>query len=344
MQLMIKINKEFDQRCMQIRNRIQRIKNEELNYQKKMINFRRKEINDKLIQEDKRKFRNELQKNKEADYKALVTKKLYINSVRVKDNMNRKNKKEANLSQKKLNYQSSLNDKYLMRIIKEQLNNQQLNKKTCTHAKVRQELNEYETNKVKKKLEKENKIQQIYENNIVQLKRLEKEMKHTCSQLEELEKQAIDSLSKTKHMSLKIMGHSKTNYNVKDFNKNRKYNNSMENMNFAGIAVGIENKINPNKSLHVKKAGYFSPHRTNNRKLNLNYRNKSANKYGHTYYKKRQSKSKEKIGVNQNSSYPIKIEKSKDRIDIKEQEEKNKMTETEPINNNIKISTYNCKK
>ena len=35
MQLIKKINKEFDERCIKIRNRIQRIKNEEENYQKK---------------------------------------------------------------------------------------------------------------------------------------------------------------------------------------------------------------------------------------------------------------------------------------------------------------------
>ena len=32
---MKKINKEFDERCVKLRNRIQRIKNEEENYKKK---------------------------------------------------------------------------------------------------------------------------------------------------------------------------------------------------------------------------------------------------------------------------------------------------------------------
>ena len=42
MQLKKKINKEFDERCLKIRNRIQRMRNEEKNYEKQMINFRKK--------------------------------------------------------------------------------------------------------------------------------------------------------------------------------------------------------------------------------------------------------------------------------------------------------------
>ena len=127
MQLMKKINKEFDERCIKIRNRIQRIKNEEENYQKKMINFKKKEKHDKLIKDDKRKLKLELERNKEEKNKALKTKQQLIQSQKEKDNIYRANKKNQNLSQKKINYQTSLNDKYLMKIIKEQLNNQQLN-------------------------------------------------------------------------------------------------------------------------------------------------------------------------------------------------------------------------
>ena len=174
---MKKINKEFDERCIKIKNRIQRIKNEEELYQKKMLNFKKKEKLDKLIKDDKIKIKIELEKNKQEKNKALNTKKQLIQSQREKDNIYRANKKNQNLSQKKLNYQTSLNDKYLMKIIKEQLNSQQLNKNTTSHAKIRQELNEYEANKMKKNLEKENQMQQLHKNNIEQLKLLEKEMK-----------------------------------------------------------------------------------------------------------------------------------------------------------------------
>ena len=39
-QLMKKLNREFDERCIKLRNRIQKIKNEEENYKKKMMNYR----------------------------------------------------------------------------------------------------------------------------------------------------------------------------------------------------------------------------------------------------------------------------------------------------------------
>ena len=52
MQLMKKINKEFDERCIKIRNRIQRIKKEEENYQKKDKSSN-KEDNEKEEEEDK---------------------------------------------------------------------------------------------------------------------------------------------------------------------------------------------------------------------------------------------------------------------------------------------------
>ena len=62
---MKKINKEFDEKCIKIRNRIQRIKNEEEMYQKKMLNYKKKEKMDKLIKDDKKKLKIELEKNKE---------------------------------------------------------------------------------------------------------------------------------------------------------------------------------------------------------------------------------------------------------------------------------------
>jgi hypothetical protein len=44
MKLMKKINKEFDERCLKLRNRIQKMKNEEENYQKKHKRTKKKEI------------------------------------------------------------------------------------------------------------------------------------------------------------------------------------------------------------------------------------------------------------------------------------------------------------
>ena len=203
---------------------VKKIKKEEENYQKQMINYKRREIHDKLIKDDKKKLKLEIEKNKEERNKALNNKKQFIQSQRQKDNIYRDKKKNANLSQKKLNYQTSLNDKYLMKIIKEQLKTQQLNKNTYSHAKVRQELNEFETNKMKRNLEKENQNQKMHEHNIKQLKLLEEEMKITCNQLEELEKQAVDRLKRTKYMNLRLFSGDKygNNYSKQTRNNNKK--------------------------------------------------------------------------------------------------------------------------
>ena len=334
-QLMKKINKEFDERCLKIRNRIQRIKKEEENYQKQMINYKRREIHDKLIKDDKKKLKLEIEKNKEERNKALNNKKQFIQSQRQKDNIYRDKKKNANLSQKKLNYQTSLNDKYLMKIIKEQLKTQQLNKNTYSHAKVRQELNEFETNKMKRNLEKENQIQQIHENNITQLKLLEKEMKSTCDQLEELEKQAIESLNKTKYMNLKIVGDNSYKFNnfankKKNKNFNKQVNKSMGNININGIDDKIE-KNNLNKSTYSKKNRIMSP--TNKSKMNnLDINNKSKTKYGNsiTINKSNKSKINKSSSIGKNKSTQKTNEKNKDK-----NKEQKKLNKNEDSKNNI---------
>ena len=49
MKLMKKINREFDEKCIKIRNRIQRLKNEEAECLKQRINFKKKEKYNKQI-------------------------------------------------------------------------------------------------------------------------------------------------------------------------------------------------------------------------------------------------------------------------------------------------------
>ena len=89
----------------------------------------------------------------------------------------------------------------MMKEIREQLKNLQLNKNTCSHAKIKQEINEYETNKMKRNMIKEKLNKKMHENNIRQLKQLEEEMKNTCDQLEELERQAMERLKRTKYLN-----------------------------------------------------------------------------------------------------------------------------------------------
>ena len=53
-----------------------------------------------------------------------------------------------------------------MKVIKEQLNTQQKNKNTYSHAKIKQEYNEYEANRMKKKKDLENSKKMEHELNI----------------------------------------------------------------------------------------------------------------------------------------------------------------------------------
>ena len=275
---MKKINKEFDEKCIKIRNRIQRLKNEEEECLKQRINFKKKEKHDKLIREDKKKLKKEVKKLKEERDKEIISKKAIIQNNRIKANMHRENKKNENLSQKKMNYQSSLNEKYLMKIIREQLNTLQLNKNTYSHAKIKQELNEYETNKMKRNLEKENMNKKMHEHNIMQLKLLEEEMKITCNQLEELEKQAVDRLRRTKYMNLRLFSGDKNKNNFNEIkrnkiNHNKNLNRSMENTKINGISKHLNKTLDEkdeNKSMSLNKNGFISP---NCRKKNIKIKN-----------------------------------------------------------------------
>ena len=240
MKLMKKINKEFDEKCIKIRNRIQRLKNEEAECLKQRINFKKKEKYNKQIQEDKIKLKKKIIKLKEDKNKEIISRKAFVQNQRVKNNIIRENKKKEIFSQKKMKYQSSLNEKHLMKIIREQLNTLQMNKNTYSHAKIKQELNEYETNRMKRNLEKQNMNKKMHENNIIQLKLLEEEMKITCNQLEELEKQAVDRLKRTKYVNLRLFSEDKTKINFSKVkknksNKNKNLNRSMENIKVNGI-------------------------------------------------------------------------------------------------------------
>ena len=68
---MRKINKEFDEKCIRIRNRIQRLKNEEEECLKKRINYKKKVKHDKLIREEKKILKKQVIKVKEERNKAI---------------------------------------------------------------------------------------------------------------------------------------------------------------------------------------------------------------------------------------------------------------------------------
>ena len=228
---MKKINKEFEERLIKLKNRIQRLKTEEEDYNKKLKNFKRREEQDKLIKNEKERLKLELQKNKEERNKALNIKRNKIRNKKENDNKIKVDRKNANFSQKKSNYNNLLSDKYLMKVIKEQLDTQQKNKNIYSHAKVKQEYNEYEANKMKRNIERENLLKMQHENNIKQLKELEKEMRDTCEKLEVKEKEYLEKLNKTKYMSMKTIKDNKSfNYNAKIKNNRKKLftNKSMQ--------------------------------------------------------------------------------------------------------------------
>ena len=308
MKLMKKINKEFDEKCIKIRNRIQRLKNEEAECLKQRINFKKKEKHNKQIREDKIKLKNKINKLKEDKCKDLILKKNFVQSQRMKSNENRENKKKEIVSKKKSKYQSLLNEKHLMKIIREQLNTLQMNKNTYSHAKIKQELNEYEANRMKRNLEKQNMNKKIHEQNIMQLKLLEEEMKITCNQLEELEKQAVDRLKRTKYVNLRLFSEDKTKNNFKKvkknkLNQNKHLNKSMENIKVNGINEhhnkSFEEKedVYSNKSNIIIKSSLMSP-KYRNKDITLKISNKKQKDLSSSAFSKtNKEKNSQKINL-----------------------------------------------
>ena len=216
-----KKNKEYDNKCIALKNRIQILKKEEEIYKNQLKNIKRKEQQDRQIQNDKIKIKIELEKIKIENNKELLKKKERAQRIKIKIKNRMEEKKNENISQKKRKYQSALNDKYLMRCIIEQINTQQNNKNCSQHAKIRQQFNEIEANKMKRNIIKENKEQIEHENNLRVLKDLEKKMENACNQLESMEKKCLESLNKTKDFNLKYIENSSDNKSKYFFSPNR---------------------------------------------------------------------------------------------------------------------------
>ena len=282
---MKKINREFEERCLKLKNRIQKLKIEEEDYRKKMRNHIKREEQDKQIKNEKERLKLELQRNRDEQNKALTNKRNLVKLKKEKDIKNRLDKKNANLSQKKSNYKNFLTDKYVNKILKEQLSTLQKHKNAYSHAKVKQEYNEYETNKIKKNIQRENLLKKQHENNINQLKGLEKELRKTCNKLEIIEKEYIDKLNKTKYQSMKILENSKSFNYSSLVAKNRSklfINKSMENIDING-AVNNDNEDNGdyknrNRSVIVKKNKLLSPTSKSQKNMIIFKKPKTKNK------------------------------------------------------------------
>ena len=313
---MKKINKEFEERCIKLKNRIQRLKDEEEDYRKRLRNHMRREEQDKLIKNEKEKLKLEIQKNKDELNRALYNKRNFIKQQKENNIKYREERKNANYSQKKFNYKNILTDKIINKVIREQLKEQQRNKNAYSHAKIRQELNEFEANRKKKTIERENILRIQHENNIHQLKELEKEMKSTCNKLEIIEKEYLDKLNRTKH-NVKLLGDSKSfNYNTK-LRKNRYLvNKSKHDINTNGMgrnqndseyknrnrsAIDLNRSLNQTyknkKNINISK---ISKNKKNNNLISINY-----------YPKTIRAKSSNKIILNNNNSIMGNKEKEK---------------------------------
>ena len=318
---MKKINKEFEERCIKLKNRIQRLKTEEEGYRNKLRNYRRKEEQDKLIKSEKERLKIELKNNKDEQNRELINKKSNIRLKKENDIKIRQDKRNENFSQKNKNYKNFLTDKYLMKMIKEQLITQQRNKNAYSHAKIKQEYNEYETNKMKKNKEREDLLKIEHEINIKELKDLQKEMQKTCNRLEVIEKEYIEKLNKTKYATMKIMRDNKSfnysnNINLIKNGKKLKINKSMEDMNINGIVNHKKENDNykyRNKSLIVNKNKNLSLSSRSQKNLINGQKQKPKRKYGNisiNYYPKT-NRNSNKIGINNNFSMTSKEKENK---------------------------------
>ena len=137
-----------------------------------------------------------------------------------------KETKDNNITTKRKRYQSALNDKNIMRNIRQEMNRQQNNKNCFRHAKVKQQYYEGKTNKLKKNLNKKNEEFIEQENDLKELKIIGDKMIKTYNQLELIEKQCIENLNKTKFLNEKfkdkkainIYKNIKPKYNIKENN------------------------------------------------------------------------------------------------------------------------------
>ena len=205
-----KKNRDMSMEITLIRNRIKKLKDEEQNYNKKLVTIRESEKKEHKIQEDKMKLQKELALIKKQQMKELKQKKQRIHEQKIKFEKKKKKREEENILAKKTEYKIALNNKYLNKYIKEQMVHQQKNINNFLHEKVRQQYNESMSNKVRSDLIKKNKLKLQYEENISNLKKLEKEIKDERDELSRMEKRYQEH--KTNNKNIIYLKYRKINY------------------------------------------------------------------------------------------------------------------------------------
>jgi len=327
-----KKNKDIDDKCKALFNRIRILKKEEEIYKKQLKNIKKREKQDKIIQVEKNKMKLELEKMKNEKDKELEEKRERIQRYKKKEKTRLEEKKNENLSQKKRKYQSAMNDKYLMKCIIEQLNTQQNNKNSYKHAKIKQEINEFETNKMKQNMMKENQLQIDQDNNLRVLKLIEKRMLNTCTELETIERQCLESLNKTKKFNIRYIektcdSKSKYFYKKNRIGPIRHLNKSMD-MDFDEKKLNnsiLSPSIRSQKNIDSIKDRFNSTTFTQSSSVSYFRTNRTKR------FIKNESVKKNNISMNekkkQNKSYINIKEKDKDKDKNKEKENKNKLSD-----------------
>ena len=177
------------------------MKKKEENYKKQLSNLEKKEKIDQKKHEDRQKIKLILEKKKNEKSNELEKKKLKIKSLKNKEHDMLKETRDININAKKQRYRSALNDKKILKNIKQEIDMQQNNKNCFRHAKVKQEYYEGKTNQLKKSLYKKGEDFMEQEKDLNRLKIIENKMKKTYNKLELIEKKCIENLYKTKSIN-----------------------------------------------------------------------------------------------------------------------------------------------
>ncbi len=175
---MSKNNKEYEEKIQQLRNRINKLRKDELKMNKKLKNMENKEKEEEKIKVKKIEHKKILDLIKKENEKNLELKKLQVQYLK-KDTENCLKKSKNNYYEnKKINYLNSLNEKILLKNIKDQFNSTISNKNKFIYTKIKQEQNEFETLKFRKKLLIENKKEKNYDKKLNSLKNYNNKIKN----------------------------------------------------------------------------------------------------------------------------------------------------------------------
>ena len=166
----------------------------------------------------------QLEKKKKEKEIELQIKKENIKKLKIEEHIMLKEIKDNTINTKRQRYQSALNDKKILKNIKQEIDNQQKNKNYFRHAKIKQKYYEGKTNQLKKNFIKKNEEFIKQEKDLKKLKMIENKMMRTYNRLEIIEKKYIENLFKAKEMDEKLKKNNNINIRQSFDLKNKKNN------------------------------------------------------------------------------------------------------------------------